>query len=98
MRGRAYEMESRLARRLRRRLGLSETEVEREAASGGERSVIEEVAAEFTTEELQEFLEADRHPVKADPEFKEALRERLWRIVLEQSQKRSGEANDGSER
>ena len=37
-----------------------------------------EVAAEFTTEELQEFLEGDLYPDQADPEFKEALREKLW--------------------
>ena len=48
-----------------------------------EPEVIEEIAAEFTTEELQEFLEADRHPVKADPVFKEQLRERLWKMLEE---------------
>ena len=48
-----------------------------------EREVIEELAAEFTTEELQEFLEGDRQPVKADPKFKEELREKLWRMLEE---------------
>ena len=47
-----------------------------------EHEVIEEIAAEFTTEELQEFLEADRHPIEADPLFKEQLREKLWRLLL----------------
>lgn len=36
---------------------------------------------EATLEELQEFLEADRVEVRADPQFKERLREKLWEIV-----------------
>jgi hypothetical protein len=60
----------------------AEGAIDRREKSGlQEREVIEEIAAEFTTEELQEFLEADRHPVEADPLFKEQLRERLWRLV-----------------
>ena len=56
--------------------------MERREASGlQEREVIEEIAAEFTTEELQEFLEADRHPIEADPLFKEQLREQIWRLL-----------------
>ena len=47
-----------------------------------EHEVIEEIASEFTTEELQEFLEADRYPIEADPLFKEQLREKLWRLLL----------------
>lgn len=43
-----------------------------------------EIAAEFTTEELIEFLEGDLAPVKADPVFKERLRQDLWRMVQEQ--------------
>jgi hypothetical protein len=43
--------------------------------------VTEEIAAEFTTEELQEFLEADRYPIEADPLFKEQLREKLWKLL-----------------
>jgi hypothetical protein len=42
---------------------------------------IEEMAREFTTEELQEFLEADLLDVQADPEFKERLRRKLWELV-----------------
>ncbi len=56
-----------------------------------EREVIEEIAADFTTEELQEFLEADRNPVPADPEFKEELREKLWRMIEER--RASGEGS-----
>jgi hypothetical protein len=58
-----------------------------------ERAVLEEIAAEFTTEELREFLEADLHPVKADPQFKEELRRELWDLVQSQSadeKKRTG--------
>ncbi len=46
--------------------------------------MIEELAAEFTTEELQEFLEADHQPIEADPAFKEELRDRLWCMLEEQ--------------
>ena len=56
--------------------------MERREESGlREREVIEEIAAEFTTEELQEFLEADRLPIEADPLFKEELREKLWKLL-----------------
>lgn len=40
-----------------------------------------EIAAEFTTEELAEFLEADLHPSDARPEFREQLREDLWAML-----------------
>jgi len=42
---------------------------------------IEELAAEVTAEELQEFLAADGLDVPFDPEFKERLREQLWSLV-----------------
>jgi hypothetical protein len=57
-----------------------------------EREVIEEIASEFTTEELQEFLEADRHPIEADPLFKEQLREKLWKLLQRSIQ---GASNGG---
>ena len=41
----------------------------------------EEVAMDFTAEELREFLEADLLGVEADPQFKEELRESLWSMV-----------------
>jgi len=53
----------------------------REQKGWQRREVIDEIAAEFTTEELQEFLEADLFPIDADPVFKEQLRERLWKLV-----------------
>ena len=49
---------------------------------------------EFTIEELREFLEGDFLDVRADPEFKERLRERLWRMLLERDDKRGGEGPD----
>jgi hypothetical protein len=53
-----------------------------EAARGT--AVIDEIAAEFSTEELLEFLEADLRPVEADPVFRERLREELWALVRRQ--------------
>ncbi len=55
---------------------------EREAGGADrEAGVIEEIAAEFSTEELLEFLEADQLPIEADPEFRERLRSELWNLV-----------------
>ncbi len=36
-----------------------------------------------TMDELREFLEADVLDVKADPEFKEQLRRKLWSLLQE---------------
>jgi hypothetical protein len=67
--------------------------MERREESGlREREVIEEIAAEFTTEELQEFLEADGHPIAADPLFKEELRQRLWKLLQRSIQRPSDES------
>jgi hypothetical protein len=52
--------------------------------AGREMPVIEEIAAEFSTEELLEFLEADQRPTEADPAFRERLREELWALVRSQ--------------
>lgn len=40
-----------------------------------------ELAPEFTTEELAEFLEGDAFPNDARPEFRDQLREELWDLV-----------------
>lgn len=40
-----------------------------------------EEVADFTSDELREFLEADTADELADPEFKERLREKLWDLV-----------------
>jgi hypothetical protein len=50
---------------------------------------VDQIAAEYTTEELAEFLEGDLHPNDARPEFREQLREDLWALVQEQAAKRS---------
>lgn len=68
-----------ILRRLRDRF------VSREPGKDGSRLVEhmgpDEIAAEFTTEELMEFLEGDIYPTEADPRFKEQLRQDLWRLV-----------------
>ena len=46
-----------------------------------EREVLNEDTVDFTMEELREFLEADHLEIRADPEFKERLREKLWDLV-----------------
>jgi len=72
-----------MARERRGRETAADCTMERREPSGlREREVIEELASEFTAEELQEFLEADRHPIEADPLFKEQLREKLWKLLL----------------
>ena len=45
---------------------------------------------EATIEELQEFLEADRVEVHADPRFKERLREKLWEMLRLRGRRRPG--------
>jgi len=59
-----------------------------------ERLVVDEIAAEFTAEELQEFLKADLLPTQADPAFKGRLRRELWEQLARQ---RAGRAEDPSE-
>jgi len=75
-------MKNRLASRLRQRLWLRwRRRTGHEHPTPLEPKVIDEIAADFTTEELREFLEGDLYPVEADPEFKEELRETLWDLV-----------------
>lgn len=42
---------------------------------------MEDGAMEFSMEELREFLEGDLLDARADPEFKERLRRKLWDLV-----------------
>jgi hypothetical protein len=65
-------------------------------ADGWERHVLSEEAEdmEIDPEELREFLAADLLEVKADPVFKEKLRQKLWRIV---SMRRTPTPSDQSE-
>jgi hypothetical protein len=53
-----------------------------------EGAALDESLMDFTSEELREFLEADLVDVRADPEFKERLRRRLWDLVRERSGQR----------
>lgn len=52
----------------------------------------DEAMAEFTIEELREFLQADSLEVPVDPAFKERLRRKLWKLVQEQLRKSRGDA------
>jgi hypothetical protein len=71
------------AARLMRRLGerIRRGRSQKETPRLRDQNVSQEVAAEFTTEELMEFLEGDLHPAQADPAFKERLRGELWELV-----------------
>ena len=60
---------------------MSEREARRTQRARPETELPEEIAAEFTTEELLEFLDADQQPDRADPVFRERLREELWQLV-----------------
>lgn len=62
-----------------------------EMSTKREDSAVDDGLMNFTMDELREFLEADLIDVRADPEFKERLRRRLWELVLaraSQNQKR----------
>ena len=87
-------MKATFGERLRQRLlRRGRPRPERERTSRGakrEREVIEEIAEDFTTEELQEFLEGDLHPDQADPEFKDRLREQLWKMLEDRRNGRDG--------
>ena len=54
-----------------------------------ERESMDEGAVEFSMDELREFLEGDRLDVRADPEFKERLRRKLWDLVLKRARRPS---------
>jgi len=46
---------------------------------------------DFTMDELREFLEGDALDVRADPEFKESLRRKLWEMMRARRQRPDGE-------
>ena len=52
----------------------------------------DEAMADFTIEELREFLQADSLDVPVDPAFKERLRRKLWDLLQEQVRHRRGDA------
>lgn len=58
----------------------SETD-EMETQGAAERGAVDGFDDDFSSAELQEFLDADRYDVPADPVFKERLRETLWQMV-----------------
>ncbi|MDH3213348.1 MAG: hypothetical protein OEM05_12755 [Myxococcales bacterium] len=71
--------------RIERGDAMSEIGAKREDAA------MDDSLMDFTLDELREFLEADLVDVRADPEFKERLRRRLWDLVLARSgQRRQG--------
>jgi hypothetical protein len=53
-----------------------------------EDAAMDDSLMDFTLDEIREFLEADLVDVRADPEFKERLRRRLWDLVVAQSDAR----------
>jgi hypothetical protein len=55
---------------------------------------MDEGAMEVTIEELQEFLEADRLPIRANPGFKERLHRRLWELLQARLQRAARDAED----
>ena len=52
-----------------------------------EDAAVDETFMDFTMEELREFLEADLIDVRADPEFKERLKQQLWKMVQAQARR-----------
>lgn len=54
----------------------------------------QEIAKEFSTEELKEFLEGDLQPTQADPAFQERLRQELWAMVQERYGRNPGDRLD----
>ena len=48
----------------------------------------DELLADFTVEELREFLQADLLDVPVDPRFRERLKRKLWELVQERSRQR----------
>ena len=67
---------------------MSEIDAKRKGAA------LDDSLMDFSLDELREFLEADLVEVRADPEFKERLRRRLWDLVRD----RSGRGGTGGER
>ena len=52
-----------------------------EKAAELENGSVSEDMTDFTMDELREFLEADHLDVRADPVFKERLRDKLWDLL-----------------
>lgn len=56
-----------------------------------EKDVMPDGSVEVTLKELEDFLEADRLQVRARPEFKERLREKLWDLVRDRGRRWRGD-------
>lgn len=56
-------------------------------------AILDEDLTDVSLDELREFIEADVLDVKADPEFKEELRKKLWELL----QARSGPSGLGDD-
>jgi hypothetical protein len=69
-----------------RRQAISERDAERK------QKMADGAMADFTIEELREFLQADSLEVPVDPAFKERLRRKLWDLVQAQVRNRRGDA------
>ena len=63
-----------------------------ERAAERNEAMADEAMADFTIEELREFLQADSFDVPVDPAFKERLRRKLWDLLQEQLRNRRGDA------
>lgn len=58
---------------------------------------MEDGSMDFTMDELREFLEGDALDVRADPEFKESLRRKLWEMMRARLRAR-GQKSPGPDR
>ncbi len=67
--------------RLKRREGSTSRKGNADVKAKSETEVLNEDMMDFTMDELREFLEADYLETRADPEFKEQLRKKLWDLV-----------------
>lgn len=63
-----------------------------DANASPEQGTVDGLDDDFSNAELQEFLDADRYDVPADPAFKERLRDTLWRMVKRMRRDGTGSA------
>ncbi len=66
---------------MKRREGSTSRKGNADVKAKSETEVLNEDMMDFTMDELREFLEADYLETRADPEFKEQLRKKLWDLV-----------------
>lgn len=73
---------------LKRREGSTTIKGGAGVVAKSESEVLNEDVMDFTMDELREFLEADYLEERADPEFKEKLRKKLWDLVQSRFRRR----------